>query len=172
MTTDMCAAKWRSARMTESTVRCRHLVLRLLLQTVALGLVVIGGLCVSLPRPGRWTIRSKAVVSKSRPDRALPGVGGDHLRLAIGHHFSQLPEARTRHHGCAPQRAPILGSSALSSMLRQACCSALKTPDPALGGRRQVQPDSPAHLAQAGTRTSRLVSPREDTPSGTPGHVW
>ena len=62
--------------------------------------------------------------------------------------------------------------SAFPSMLRQACCRVLKTLDPALGGRGQVQPDSPAYLAQAGTCTSRLVSPREDTPSGTPGHVW
>lgn len=61
--------------------------------------------------------------------------------------------------------------SALSSMPGQACCRPLKTLDPALGGRRQVQPGSPARLAQAGTRTSRLVSSREDTPAGTPGHA-
>ena len=65
MKTDMRAASWRSARMTESTVRCRHFMLCLLLQTVALGLVVTGGWCVSPPptSSGRWTIRSEAVVS-------------------------------------------------------------------------------------------------------------
>ena len=58
------------------------------------------------------------------------------------------------------------------SMLRRACCRVLETLDPALGGWREVQPDSPACLAHAGTRTSCLVSPGEDTASGTPGHVW
>src|SRR5580692_6887806 len=63
-------------------------------------------------------------------------------------------------------------STAAVLLLRGACCRVMETLDPALGGRRQVQPDSPACLAHAGTRTSRLVSPREDAPSGTPGHVW
>ena len=70
----------------------------------------------------------------------------------------------------ASHRTPVF-CSALSSMPGPACCRSLKTLDPAPGGRRQVQPDSPARLAQAGTRTSRLVSPREDTPSGTPRHA-
>ena len=67
MTTDMRAASRRSARMTESTVRRQHLVLCLLLQTAALGLVVTGGWCVSPPRSGRWTIRSGAEVSNGSP---------------------------------------------------------------------------------------------------------
>jgi len=56
-------------------------------------------------------------------------------------------------------------------MPRRARCRALKTLDPALGSRGQLPPDSPAYLPHAGTRTSRLVSPGEDTPAGTPGHV-
>jgi hypothetical protein len=57
-------------------------------------------------------------------------------------------------------------------VLRQACCRALKTLDPAPGGGGQVQPGSPAYLAQTGTRASRLVSPGQDAPSGAPGHMW
>jgi hypothetical protein len=63
MATDMRAASRRSEHMTESTIRGWYLMLWLLLQTAAPGLVVTGGWCVSPPRPGRWTIRSEAAVS-------------------------------------------------------------------------------------------------------------
>jgi hypothetical protein len=83
-----------------------------------------------------------------------------------------VPEIAAEVRACVRGPRTQMFCSAVPSMLRRARCRVLETLDPALGGRRQVQPDSPAYLAHAGTCTSRLVSPGEDTPSGTPGHVW
>ena len=65
ITAEMRAAARRSARMTESPTRFRHLILSLLIRTGAPGLAVIGGWCVSPSsrRTCRWTIRSEAAVS-------------------------------------------------------------------------------------------------------------